>query len=323
MRGFFLGRFQPFHLGHWELLKLALAFPGITKVIVAIANIEQVRAAANPFTFPERVEMIRENIVTLNSDDQNKIHLVPLPYVSVPSQFAPSILAQYGPLDLLVSNNDWVRAQFQNFSNIRLLPKFFFRRDQYRGGRIRELMAKGDENWKDAVASPVAQYLSPLVEKIFAEVKRNSDVPELLNQVNSSMIGSFEGEVVSGTGVAAGYVRTPHFFQGLTDFLGTEPFLGTLNIRLLSGSNRFFTYLHSRKPLRIPPQHVGTVSYWNVDCYPAILQSKRDNGKLCYVLALDFVSQKSDETIVELVAHPHLRNLLGLKDRDFVVIRIL
>ncbi len=323
MRGLFVGRFQPFHLGHLQLLKTVLEIPALHEMIIAIANVEGERTKTNPFSFAERALMIRLSLPDLIQTNAKVISVVPLPYVSPPDRFAPSIFEQFGPIDLLVSNNDWVRAQFQNLPNIRLHPKFYFHRDQYRGGKIRDHIANGDDSWKSAVTDPVAQYISNQGKEIFAQFERSQQHPTKQDLVNSTISYPFFGEVFSGMRVAARYVETPHFFQALSMFLGATPLFGTLNIRLQYGASMFFKYLRSREALRIPPLYECNVSFWSVDCYPAILQISRHNRIKCFILALDFGIHKSDENVVELIAHPHLRNMLDLKDGDIVTIRIL
>ncbi len=322
-RGFLVGRFQPLHLGHIELIKSVLKIPALHELIIAIANVEQEQTLSNPFTFAERAWMVRTTLSDLIPTMGTEISVVPLPYVYPPDRFVPSILDQFGPIDLLISNNDWVRAQFQNISGIRLHPKIFFHRDQFRGGKIRELMAKGDDSWKFVVPALVVKYLSERVKQIFHHVT-NSPKNRATQPLAYPIISNpFLGEVISGMGVGGRYVEKSHFFQALAKFLGADPFLGTLNVRLQEDLTGFFEFLRSHKPSRIAPKYEGNVSFWNVDCYPAILQANRDDGKKSYVLVLDFGSQKPGEVVVELVAHPHLRKTLGLKDGDMVTIRIL
>ena len=55
--GVFIGRFQPFHLGHERAIAMALEKVDTLLVIVGSAN--EPRTARNPFTAPERVGMIR------------------------------------------------------------------------------------------------------------------------------------------------------------------------------------------------------------------------------------------------------------------------
>jgi bifunctional NMN adenylyltransferase/nudix hydrolase len=53
----FIGRFQPFHIGHKSVIDLALA--NCDKVIVIIGSSNEPRTARNPFTFEERKAMIQ------------------------------------------------------------------------------------------------------------------------------------------------------------------------------------------------------------------------------------------------------------------------
>ncbi|MGD1956178.1 MAG: bifunctional nicotinamide-nucleotide adenylyltransferase/Nudix hydroxylase [Sphingomonadales bacterium] len=54
----FIGRFQPFHLGHKHVLDEALAVSECVLVLVGSANVT--RSPRNPFTFEERAQMLRD-----------------------------------------------------------------------------------------------------------------------------------------------------------------------------------------------------------------------------------------------------------------------
>lgn len=66
-----IGRFQPFHLGHLDLLMTA--FQTAYKVIVVIGSSTEARTVRNPFTFEERVSMIQNSIT--DSERRNLIIL--------------------------------------------------------------------------------------------------------------------------------------------------------------------------------------------------------------------------------------------------------
>lgn len=78
----FIGRFQPFHVGHKEVLDKALELAD--KVIVLVGSSNQPRTIKNPFTFAERKDMIRESYMRspLSEDDEefpaNRIVIEPL-----------------------------------------------------------------------------------------------------------------------------------------------------------------------------------------------------------------------------------------------------
>jgi bifunctional NMN adenylyltransferase/nudix hydrolase len=69
----YIGRFQPFHLGHAALLREALALSSLCVVVIGSAF--QARSPKNPFTWQERAEMIR---LTLPENERNRLRFVPL-----------------------------------------------------------------------------------------------------------------------------------------------------------------------------------------------------------------------------------------------------
>lgn len=69
----FIGRFQPFHVGHLQVLKQALAQSA--KVIVLIGSARQARNTRNPFSFAERQAMI---LNSLTPDEAARVFCQPL-----------------------------------------------------------------------------------------------------------------------------------------------------------------------------------------------------------------------------------------------------
>ncbi|MEM2915309.1 MAG: adenylyltransferase/cytidyltransferase family protein, partial [Candidatus Bathyarchaeia archaeon] len=56
-RALYVGRFQPFHLGHLEAVKYMLR--NSKEVIIVIGSAQESHTLTNPFTAGERVYMIR------------------------------------------------------------------------------------------------------------------------------------------------------------------------------------------------------------------------------------------------------------------------
>ena len=56
-RGLFVGRFQPFHLGHLDAIEATLE--RVEELIIVVGSGEYSHSDKNPFTAGERVEMIR------------------------------------------------------------------------------------------------------------------------------------------------------------------------------------------------------------------------------------------------------------------------
>ena len=69
----YIGRFQPFHLGHAALLRQALAAAPVCVVVIGSAY--QARTPKNPFTWQERAEMVR---LTLPESDRARVLFLPV-----------------------------------------------------------------------------------------------------------------------------------------------------------------------------------------------------------------------------------------------------
>ena len=69
----FIGRFQPFHLGHKTIIDLGLK--KARHLILLIGSAKEARSTRNPFTWEERAEMI---LNAYSADDRERIHATPL-----------------------------------------------------------------------------------------------------------------------------------------------------------------------------------------------------------------------------------------------------
>lgn len=69
----YIGRFQPFHLGHFAILKQALARGQM--VVVVLGSSFRARDPKNPMNWTERAEMIR---MSLTEDERSRVIFVPM-----------------------------------------------------------------------------------------------------------------------------------------------------------------------------------------------------------------------------------------------------
>lgn len=72
----FIGRFQPFHLGHLAVLQEALNHAA--RVVVLIGSARSPRCHRNPFTYAERERMIRESVIALDPSYNERLVIKPL-----------------------------------------------------------------------------------------------------------------------------------------------------------------------------------------------------------------------------------------------------
>jgi nicotinamide-nucleotide adenylyltransferase len=154
MRVLILGRFQPFHKGHLELIKQATKQ---NEVIVGIGSAQESHKLVNPFTAGEREEMIHESLA---KEGIFNYYLAPIPDIN---RYAiwPSHVASFCPrFDRVLSNNPLTKILFEEAGyEVQSCP--MYKREFYSGSEIRRRMLAGEE-WKELVPQPVARIIKEM-----------------------------------------------------------------------------------------------------------------------------------------------------------------
>ncbi len=165
MRGLFIGRFQPFHLGHLKALKWILS--NVDEVIIAIGSANIALTFKNPFTAGERIEMITRVLKSENILDRVYICSVPDTIGDVHTIW-PSYLRHWCPEFDVVYTNDLLSQICLEYAKVSYSEIPFFDRERYSGTYIRTLMAHRDDKWRELVPKDVADFIDRVngVERI-------------------------------------------------------------------------------------------------------------------------------------------------------------
>jgi nicotinamide-nucleotide adenylyltransferase len=170
MRGLMMGRFQPFHLGHLELVKQILS--ECDELIIAITSSQFNYLEKDPFTAGERIEMIHTSL------KESGIDLSRCFIVAIENQFNiatwPSYLkASLPQFDKVYSGNDYVKMLLEDFGIETVSPNFLDR-TQYNATRIRKMIVSND-NWKSLVPKPVFNIINQINGKNRLDVISHTD----------------------------------------------------------------------------------------------------------------------------------------------------
>lgn len=166
----FIGRFQPFHLGHLEFIHQILSEN--SEVILIIGSSQANFTPHNPFTTGERIKMIKDSLVESKivlekvtiihvMDDQNNYR-----WFSNLKSFAP-------PFNVFYTGNVFIKLLLEN-EQILLREPNFIKKELYNGSNIRRLLAAHDPQWKNLVPNAVKKILLKL------------DGPERIRKLESS-----------------------------------------------------------------------------------------------------------------------------------------
>lgn len=95
MIGLYIGRFQPFHLGHLHVVKEALEDCDTLKIVIGSAGEE--RTENNPWTADEREEMIRKVLEEERLLD--RVDVLQVPDIPDDKEYAQHVQRITGPFD--------------------------------------------------------------------------------------------------------------------------------------------------------------------------------------------------------------------------------
>ena len=104
MRGLYIGRFQPYHLGHQAVLeKIAKE---VEEIVIVIGSAQESHTPENPFTGGERMEMIYAALS--ESDLRERCIVTPLQDIKRNSVWASHLQSMVPRFDVVYSNNPLV-----------------------------------------------------------------------------------------------------------------------------------------------------------------------------------------------------------------------
>lgn len=154
MRGLYIGRFQPFHLGHKAVLKKILE--EVNEVVVVMGSAQDSHTPQNPFTAGERLDMIYGAL----RDLRPMSYVIPLQDVDRNAIWVSHVVSMAPRFDLVYSNNPLTEDLFIE-AGIQVRKPPMYRRDLYSGTIIRNLMLQGGD-WRSLVPEEVASVIDSI-----------------------------------------------------------------------------------------------------------------------------------------------------------------
>lgn len=151
-RPLFVGRFQPFHLGHLDMVRRVVEAHG--EILIGIGSAQYSHTRENPFTAGERYEMIKR---TLDSERIHPYNLVPIPDTHVHSVWVGHVVSLVPKFGVVYTNSPLVVRLFRE-KGFRVEELPLFERDVYSGAIVRDRIYHGGD-WKPLVPQAVASYI--------------------------------------------------------------------------------------------------------------------------------------------------------------------
>ncbi len=153
-RGLYVGRFQPFHLGHLDAIKYVLK--KVDEVVIVIGSAQYSHNSKNPFTAGERLVMVRNALLEAGVDS-SKLWIVPVPDVHLHMLWVSAVEGYTPKFNVVYTNEPLTRRLFMEAGYpVKDVP--LFERKVYMSTVIREKMVKG-ESWIELVPKGVADFI--------------------------------------------------------------------------------------------------------------------------------------------------------------------
>jgi nicotinamide-nucleotide adenylyltransferase len=153
-RGFYIGRFQPYHNGHQSVLE-HIAHE-VDEIVIGIGSAQLSHMTDNPFMAGERVLMITRALASLGCP----FYVIPIEDIQRNALWVAHVRSMTPPFDLCYSSNPLVMQLFKE-AGIRVQSPEMYERETLSGTEIRRRMLT-DEPWKSLVPPEVIKVLDEI-----------------------------------------------------------------------------------------------------------------------------------------------------------------
>jgi nicotinamide-nucleotide adenylyltransferase len=153
-RGFYIGRFQPYHNGHQQVIEEIVT--EVDELVVGIGSADQSHTERNPFTAGERIMMITKCVEDLDV----VTYVVPIEDINRNSVWVSHLESMSPRFDVAYSNNPLVIQLFEESgTEVRQSP--MFERDVLKGSKIRKKMV-ADDGWRELLPQQVVDTIEEI-----------------------------------------------------------------------------------------------------------------------------------------------------------------
>jgi len=157
MRGLLVGRMQPVHQGHLQVIKRILG--EVEEVIIGIGSAQLSHTIKDPFTAGERVMMLSKAL-TENDISASNYYIIPVQDIECNSLWVAHMEMLTPPFAHVYSGNPLVQRLFTE-KGYQVTQPPLFNREIYSGTEVRRRML-ADEEWEKLVPESVVDVINEI-----------------------------------------------------------------------------------------------------------------------------------------------------------------
>ena len=146
----FIGRFQPFHLGHLSAIKSSLK--NEDRLIIVIGSAEENHEPPNPFTASERFQMI-EAALNAEKIPHEKYEIIPIRNIDNFMLWTSHVDQYIPPVYKVYTGSKIVKELYEDYGKYKIEDVKMLNENNkiISGTVIRNKMLKGDKSWENLV----------------------------------------------------------------------------------------------------------------------------------------------------------------------------
>ena len=148
-RGFYIGRFQPYHNGHHNVVQRIAE--EVDELVLGIGSAGDSHSQHDPFTAGERIMMITKSLV----DSDLVTYAVPIEDLDRNSVWVSHVQSMSPDFDVAYSNNPLVIRLFEE-AGVEVRQSPMYDRHVLEGTEVRDRMIAGDD-WESLVPDAVVE----------------------------------------------------------------------------------------------------------------------------------------------------------------------
>ncbi|CEA14067.1 nicotinamide-nucleotide adenylyltransferase [Methanobacterium formicicum] len=154
MRGLLVGRMQPVHRGHLQVIERILN--EVDEVIIGVGSAQTSHTTTDPFTAGERVMMITKAL-TENGVNPSRYYIIPVQDIECNSLWVAHLEMLTPPFAHVYSGNPLVQRLFQE-KGYEVTEPPLFNRKTYSGTEVRRRMLS-DGKWEELLPESVVKVI--------------------------------------------------------------------------------------------------------------------------------------------------------------------
>lgn len=174
VRGILIGRMQPVHNGHMEVIKQILN--EVDEIIIGIGSAQASHELKDPFTAGERIVMMNQALAE-GDIDPSRYYIIPMQDINFNAIWASHVKMLTPPFNIVYSGNPLVKQLFREEGyEVRQPP--LYDRLHLSGSEVRRRILN-DENWQELVPNATVELIGEIngVERLKnLSVKEVSDL---------------------------------------------------------------------------------------------------------------------------------------------------